>query len=304
MKNLARLALFFTICFAVVFVVSVLLNFLGLWVDAAKTLPFRPGRSGDFIASGSKAIPAALYITILLSLSYTARRKIPVFLSIAGIFVLASGFTLAFTLGIGHLNNVNLAPPAFRTVKGEPGLILSRADTSMILLKGTDVQGGPRIAVIPGQPLIYQETPLGPDNTALSLPSLPFRTDSVWFISSIAIDFDLVSREFADRLGQSLFLFCVYAAALIFFLSGLRFLLELSQWPLANLFLGALVFRGILALETFLDTPETEEFLKSFLGERLLGPVLTPLVFCVLGTLVVVYTLLVGLARDKRRSDV
>jgi hypothetical protein len=303
MKNFARLALAFTICFAAVFVAAALLNFLGLWVEAAKTVPFRQGASGGFIASGAKALPAALYITVLLSLSYTARYKMPVSLSITGIFVLASGFTLGLTLGIAHLDNVKLPPPAFRTLKGEPGLILSRGDTSMILLQGTGAPGGPRVTVIPGQPLIYQEAPLGPDNTALSLPSLPFRTDNPWFISSIAIDFDLVSREFKDRLGQGLFLFCIYAGSLIFFLSSLRFLLELSQWPLANLFLGALAFRGILALETFLDTPEIEEFLRSFLGEKLLGPVLTPLVFCVLGTLVVVYMLLINLARGRETTD-
>jgi hypothetical protein len=304
MKNLARLALAFTICFIVIFVVSAFLNFLGLWVEAVKTVPFRQGTSGDFLESGAKALPAALYISVLLALSYTTRHKMPVFLSIAGTFVLASAFTLGFTLGIGHLDNVKLPPPVFRTVKGEPGLILSRGGTSMILLKGSDVPDGPRIAVIPDQPMIYQETPLGPDNTVLSLPSLPFRTGTTWFISSIAIDFDLVSREFKDRLRQSLFLFCIYAGALIFFLSSLRFLLELSQWPLANLFLGALVFRGVLALEIFLDTPEISEFLKSFLGERLLGPVLTPLVFCVLGTLIVVYTLLVNLARGKEKTGV
>jgi hypothetical protein len=303
MKNFALLALAFTVCFIAVFAAAALLNFLDLWVEAVKTVPFRQGLGADFTASGLKALPAALYIAVLLTLSYTARRKMPVPLSIIGIFVLSFGFVLGFTLGIGHLGNVNLPPPAFKTVKGEPGLILSRGDTSMILLKGSDVSGGPRAAVIPGRPLIYQETPLGPDRAALSLPSLPFRTDNTWFISSIAIDFDLVSREFKDRLGQSLFLFCMYAGALVFFLSSLRFLLDLSQWPLANLFFGALVFRGVLALDTFLDTPETKEFLKSFLGERLLGPVLTPLVFCVLGTLILVYTLLVNLAGGKEKVD-
>jgi hypothetical protein len=304
MKNFARLALFFTICFVSIFAVSALLHFLGSWVEVAKTVPFRQGTSGDFIASGSKALPAALYITILLCLSYTVRRNMPGFLSIAGIFVFSAIFTLGFTMGIARLNNVNLAPPAFRSVKGEPGLILSHAGISMILLKGSDTANGPRVVAIPGQPLIYQETPLGPDNTALSLPSLPFRTDKIWFISNIVIDFDLVSRKFSERLGQSLFLFCIYAGSLILFLSSLRFLLELSQWPLANLFLGALVFRGILALETFLDAPETEGFLNSFLKESLPGSFLTPLVFCALGILVIIYTLLVSLARGRENNDV
>jgi hypothetical protein len=301
MKNLARLTLAFTVCFIAVFAASSLLNFLGLWVEAAGTVPFRPGTSDSFAVSGSKALPAALYITVLLGLSYTAREKMPVFFSIIGIFVLASVFTLGFALGMRHLNDVPLAPPAFRTVRGEPGLILSRADTSIILLKGSGAEGGPRVAALPGQPLIYQETPLGPGNTVLPLPSLPFRTEGAWFISSIAIDFDLVSREFAGRMGQSFFLFCIYAGSLVFLLSGLRFLLDLSQWPLANLFLGALAFRGVLALEIFLDTPEINGFLGSFLEGRLSGAFLTPLVFSVFGALVILYTLLAGLARAREK---
>jgi hypothetical protein len=303
MKNFARLALVFTICFTAVFMAAALLNFLGLWIEAVKTVPFRQGLSSDFTAAASKALPAALYITVLLSLGYTARHNMPLPLSFIGIFVLASAFILGFTLGIVHLGNAKLAPPAFKILKGGPGIILSRGDTSMILLKGTETPGGPRIAVLPGQPLLYQETPLGPDNAVLSLPSLPFRTGNAWFISSIAIDFDLVSREFEGRLGQGLFWFCLYAGALVFFLSSLRFLLELSRWPLANLVLGAVAFRGILALETFLDTPEIGEFLKSFLGEKLLGPVLTPLVLGILGTLIVLYTVLVNLARSREKND-
>ncbi|MDR1863508.1 MAG: hypothetical protein LBQ67_06270 [Treponema sp.] len=301
MKNFARLALSFTLFFTGIFAAAALLNFLALWVEAAKTLPFRQGAGGDFVASGSKALPAALYITVLLSLSYTVRKKMPAALSIIGIFALAWAFTLGFTLVIGRLDNVNLAPPAFRPLRGEPGLMLSRADISMILLKGTDEAGGPRITAIPGQPLIYQETALGPDHAILALPSLPFRTDKTWLISSLAIDFDLVSREFKNRLGHSFFSFCLYAGSLIFFLVSIRFLLGLSQWPLVNLFLGALAFRGILALEVFLDTPETADFLKSFL-EGLSGSLLTPLVFCSSGILVTVYTVLVWLARGREKK--
>jgi hypothetical protein len=303
MKNLARLALFFSVFFIIVFAASALLNFLALWIDAAKTVPVRQGMSGDFIASGAKALPAALYITILLCLSYTARRQMPVSLSIIAIFVLSAVFTLGFTLGIERLRDVNLAPPAFSTIEGEPGLILSRSSTSIVLLKESTVNGGPRVVAISGQSLLYQETPVGPNNSALSLPSLPFRTDKPWFMTSLLLDFNLVSREFEERLGNSLLSFCIYAGSLIFFLAGLRFLLELSQWPLANLFVGAVAFRGILALEIFLDTPEMAAFLNSYLNNRLPGPLLAPLVFCALGVLVILYTLLAHLARGKGRED-
>ncbi|MDR3145412.1 MAG: hypothetical protein LBU21_03975, partial [Treponema sp.] len=92
-----------------------------------------------------------------------------------------------------------------------------------------------------------------------------------------------------------------YAAALLFLLVSLRGILELSAWPLANLLLGALVFRAVLALETFLDSGEILSFIAPFLGPWISPAFLSPLVFSGLGLLIMLYSALASLARERRR---
>jgi hypothetical protein len=194
-------------------------------------------------------------------------------------------------------------PPARDTQKplGGPGLILTQGDNAIVLLGGPEEIRGPRVAAIPGRQLIYQEQPVGPDNTILSLPPIPFRDESAWFLKSIAIDFFLSGRQFESRLAEGIIPFFIYAGALVFLLASLGFILRLSNWPLANLFLGVLAFRGILAAETFLNSPEIQDLFGSFLGNRLPLSLTVPLIFCFFGVLVYLYTILVYLA--KRRAD-
>jgi hypothetical protein len=302
MKNLARVALFFSICFVVVFLLSCLLRFLDLWIDAARIMPPDLEQSENFVTALKRALPAALYLTVLLSLSYTARRKLPVSFSIIAIMVFSAVFILGASLGIRQIGGMNFALDAGPAIGGRPGLILSRSGTPIVLLREGDIWG-PRVTAFPGEPLLYREAPRGPNDTALALPGLPFRDETPWFIRSIFIDFTLSARQFDLRLDEGLLPFGIYAGALIFFLASFRFLLELSSWPLANVFLGALAFRGILALETFLNSKETAALLGSFLGKTLPAPLITPLVFCALGILVILYTFLAHFARRRGGVD-
>jgi hypothetical protein len=303
MKNFARLALFFSICFAVTFLLSGLLRFLALWIEAAREVPLEGEQSGGFIAAMGEALAMTVYITILLTLSYTARRNMSKPFSITAVVILAAAFTLGTSLGVRQLQKFEFALNAVPPIRARPGLILSRGDTSMVLLSDSSVTGGPRVASFPDRPLLYQETPRGPDNTAPALPDLPFNTGTAWVIQSMLIDFRLSASELASRLDQGLFSFALYGGALIALLSSLRFLLELSNWPLANLFLGAIAFRGILALEIFLNARETGVLISSFFGNRLPVSLITPLTFCALTILIVLYTFLASLARGKRGGD-
>jgi hypothetical protein len=156
-----------------------------------------------------------------------------------------------------------------------------------------------RVVSIPGRPLIYQEVPSGPNNTVLALPPAPFRNGGASFLNGLSIDFSLVSGQFDARLNDGLIPFGLYTGALILLLASLRFVLDLSSWPLANLFLGAVAFRGVLALETFIDSREIQDVTRSFLGSRAPGPWISPLIFCALGLLIILYTALVYLARSK-----
>ena len=145
--------------------------------------------------------------------------------------------------------------------------------------------------------------PPGPNNAILSLPDLPLGEDPPWFFQSITIDFSLSARELKSRFDESIIYFVLYVFPLILFLASMRFIIGLTQWPLANLFMGALVFRMILTLETFLNAREINTLLASFLNRSFPSTLITPLVFCVLSTLIILYTLLAHLARPRRNID-
>lgn len=301
MKNLARLTIFFSLCFIIFFASSAVFRFLAFWIDAARVISLDYEQGGSIIAALRRALPASLFITILLSLSYSVRRKIHTFLSIFLIIVLSSLFTLGFSLGIERFRSMNPSLEAPNTIRARPGLILSRRDTAMVLLRESGDQNGPRVISFPERPLVYQESPLGPNN---SMMTLPLNDRTPWFVQSILIDFSLTARELFSRLAKGLQSFCIYAGSLILLLASLHFVLELSTWPMANLFLGALAFRFILSLGIFLNARETIIFINTFLNGRIPDALIVPLVFCALALLILVYTLLVHLARRMvRRQD-
>jgi hypothetical protein len=68
---------------------------------------------------------------------------------------------------------------------------------------------------------------------------------------------------------------------------------------MANLFSGAVVFRGILAFESFIDSREVQRFLGDFLGSRIPSFYISPSIFGGLGVIIMIYTLLVYSAREK-----
>jgi hypothetical protein len=214
--------------------------------------------------------------------------------------ILAGGFGTALSLG---LERAGFVPPAGNAIKplGGPGLILARGDTVIVLLGGPVEPRGPRVVSFPGQPLIYQEDPQGSGGTVPALPPVPFRTGVPWFLESLSIDFSLSGGQLEARFKEGLVPFLIYALSLIFLLASFRFIMNLSVWPLANLFTGALIFRGILALETFINSTETGELLAPFLGNRIAPKNMGPLLFCSFGVLICLYTALVSVA--KRRFD-
>jgi hypothetical protein len=311
MKNIARLVLFFTVSLAGTFIFAALIRFLHLQIDIIRVLPPQSSRIGDELrAAAYWALPLSLYGSLLLSLSYTVRRRIFAPAAMLCLFILASAACLGITVGAKGFPRLSSSQiPSGITPAGlipagslgRAGLILTQADNAMVLIRDPAEIWGSRVVSIPGQPLLYQDVPRGPDNRPISLPPIPFRTSTAWVLQSLDIDLSLASRQLNGRFDSpgGLIPFMVYLCALVFFLVSLRFVLNLSKWPLANLFLGALMFRGILSMETFLVSPEPQEILDSLLGD-LIPPLYTvPLIFVFLGFLVCLYTFLSYLARRK-----
>ena len=292
--------LFFSLCFIVLFSAAILLRLLSSWIDFTRIIPLgsRPGE--DAAEAAWKALPAAIYLSILLALSYSSRRNISIPVTVICILILGCSLVIGASLGISRAGSLKPAIKPVPPIRGGPGLVLSQSDNIMVLLKESSDVRGPRVVSIPGRPLFYQEVPLGPNNTILRLPELPFGDDTPWFVQSLNVDFSLCTGELKNRLGEDFYSFSAYIFSLILLLGSLRFLMELSKWHLANLFLGALVFRLILSLETFLNSREINILIASFLKVQLPSMFITPLVFCALSILILFYTLLTGIVRRSR----
>jgi hypothetical protein len=303
MKNFAKLTIFFSISFAMFFLAAVLVGFISFWAYSARIVSSEAGIGRDFVDTVWAAVSAAIYFSVLFTLSYSARKKLPILFSIFCIAALALVFTTGVSVGTSRMETLKPVFMPASPIRAGPGLILSRLENTIVLLRDSNEIHGSRLVSIPGQPFIYQDIPVGPNNTILSLPPLPLGLTTPWFIQSVRIDFSLSAGKLRTLFEANFFFYVVYALCLVLLLSSFRFLLELSQWPLANIFLAALVFRLILSFEVFLDSAEINTLIDSFLAGRLPPALITPIAFVALGILTMLYTLLGGVARSGDRKS-
>jgi hypothetical protein len=300
-KNFAKLILFFTLTFIIIFTAVTCLKLLTLRVDWAKSLPPRPETTLTlFISAAHWALSLALFSSILLTLNYVVRRK---FLPIISI-VLVMVMSFIFSFGISFILNQLKSVPPVQTdgvQLGQKGLILSNAMnrnvTTIILLEGTANPLGPRVTAVPGQPMVFHEF----TSANFELPPIPFGDDTPWFMRSISIDIMQNSIIFRQLFEDGFMSYLIYVGSLIFLLCSLGYAIKFSVWPLANLFLAALVFRGVLAFGTLLNSPEIQGVIGSFLGNIIPVMYALPLLFISFGSLVYIYTLLALII--KRRID-
>jgi hypothetical protein len=294
-RNLVKLVLFFSSTFIIIFVAVTCLKFLALRVDWVKSLPPKPETTLTLIlAAAHWALSLALFSSIILSLNYAARRKCFALTSI--IFVMFLSFSFSFGISIA-LEQWKSVPPAQTAgiQMGDKGLILSNALnrnlTAVVLLEGTANPLGPRVMAIPDQPLAFHEaTATTTNQTALALPPIPFGGDIPWFLQSLAIDIRLNAEMLHRKFTEGFFPYLIYVGSFIFLLCSLGYAIKFSAWPLANLFLATLAFRGILALVTFLNTPEMQETIDSFMDNKLPAVFALPLSFLSFGILVHIYS--------------
>ncbi len=306
-KGTAKLIIFYTSTFVISLLAMSLFTCVGVWVDAARHIPsFSIAFLPEFIKALSSTVSFALYVSILSSLSYSVRRNIKAPLALSVLLIISAGYTLALGVMFKQLETLNTTSAAENqsaSTLGYPGLMLDLEDITIILLEDPSVPDGSRVVSIPGQPLIYQEIPAGPGNTILPLPSAAFQEEMPYFLKSIMLDFSLASKHCHYLLNQNRVSFIIYIAALCFLLCSLRFLFTVSRWHLANLFLGALVFRGILTLEIFLGTDEIIELIQKFIGIWLPAQYAGSIILAVLAVLVLLYSVLAYFARGRLKKN-
>jgi hypothetical protein len=309
-KNLARLVLYFSNVFILSLIAVSGICYLVVWIEAARNIPALPFAPAAALASAARiAIPAALYAAAFLSLNYGARREVPVAMGMAVLFALSLGFSLGASLAQSRLalQAASAGPGIARPTLGESGLRLLQGDVSIIVLGDPADGTSPRIAAVPGQPLVYMAAPRQIRNTPPRLPPVPFHEENSYAVGSLLTDFTLVSEQFEARLGTGFIPFIIYLGSLCLLLVSFYRVFEVTLWPLANMFLGALAFRGLLAFETFIDSDSIQSFIFFFLGRFIPRSVISPVIFALIALLVILYSALIMASRRKdgmpRRSS-
>ncbi|MDR2796334.1 MAG: hypothetical protein LBB47_06470, partial [Spirochaetaceae bacterium] len=266
MKNYARFLIFFGLCFPILFISAVGIAFLHVWIDAAGHIPVKSGiLLDDILKSGYWALPFALYLTIVFSINQARRHKVVWPLIFLSVIVLASGFTFGISKGLSNAGAMPKFPfETNRGTLGRQGLMLSQPGAVITLLDRPSNVNSSRVVTIKDRKLIYQEVPVGADGEIISLPSIPFRNASSWLSALIVSDLSVSGRFIAARFNEGVIPYFSWTLALILLLVSLGLVFELTNWPLANVFLGLLVFRGVLAFEVFLNSDEIMGYLIEF----------------------------------------
>ena len=299
-KNLAKLALFFSLSFVIIFLASTGVRFLSLWIEWVCTLPPKDESFLNLLISAAHwALSLALYGALLLSLSYAVRKHYFALMTIVCLIALSFGLTFGILSALEHWKSVPSASINSKPL-GERGVMLSKSlnknETVYVLLNGTAFSQGPRVVAQSGKPMNFQTA-----NPGFDLPQVSLGNKNPWFFNNLSTDIKLNANQLSLRYNAGFIPFLMYAGALIFFLCSLGFVIKFSAWPLANLFLGFLVFRGVLALEIFFNSPEIQDVFFSFLNNKLPLAFTVPFIFLGFGLMIYIYSILVFAA--KRRND-
>ena len=301
MKNVAKLALFLSVSFILILICGVFLSLLEDWTNSALVFPPNSDAFGVFTGKLtnylSSSLPAAFYLSILLGLNYAARRRIfyPAAFAVILVFGVALGFGGFF--GLENLNrigfSVEIKKPDMTPAK--PGFILNTGGASQMVFLGDPYKSGSARAVLSfNKSLSFQD-----DNTPLAGVRLPFAIENRGFLNSISRDLKNSTRVFSGRFQNGLISYCIYTGTLAAFLISLSCLVNISFWPLANLFFGILAFRGVLALESFLGQESIHAILVSFAGKIVGEPFINPVIFCIMTILILLYSGLIYLSRGR-----
>jgi len=217
--------------------------------------------------------------------------------------VLSVGLTYFVSGGLETVESMVAKKATTRPIGG-PGLILANpmrpTGIAVVLLDGPSKPDKARVTIFPepDRQMIYYENFPGKDASP-GIPMAPIGEESPWIFKSIALDLKFSAEHMRRCYNEGLFPFLIYTGALAVLLISFLFIMSLSAWPLANFFICCFAFRGVLSLERLLGSTDVQSFFQSWLRNYLPLSAVVPMIFCVAGLLIYLYSFLVFLARRK-----
>ena len=294
--------LFYSLSFVMVFLAATGIRYLSLQIEWTQNLPQKNEAFLSIIFDAALwALSLSLYTSVLLTLSYAVRKKYFTLVTIAVLMILSTGFNLGLSSVLNNLKTVRTSSavqsaPSEGFAYGGRGLILSnsinRNETTIVLLNGMAQPHGPGVMSIPDKTLEYQTS-----ITGQNIPRVPFGYSIPRFMENFYNDITFNAGQIQDRYRQNFTSYLIYVSALIFMLCSFSFIMKISVWPQVNLFIGILVFRGILAIESFFNSPEIQEFFHLISGNLISVDMAVPIIFTGFGMLVYLYSILVFITK-------
>ncbi|MDR0637944.1 MAG: hypothetical protein LBG27_03415 [Spirochaetaceae bacterium] len=304
-RKIAKLLLYFSLTFTILFLLSAGLGVLHVWMDAVSSVPARSFvMFADCIPAVEWALPFTLYMTTLMAMSYACRTRISTLGAFVVLFIFAFGFTYVVSLGINNAKGMDVPPMSIGCgTLGKPGLTLSGRGMTVVVLDDPANGMGERVVSFGDRPLLYQSNPVMPDGSPIPLPSAPFTLKNIALFDSLLIDFSLAAKELSARFVDGFMSYAAYSGAVIFILLSLVAVLDIGVWPLANIFIGAVLFRLVLSFEVFICQGDTLEYLANFLSRWIPAYLVVPCVIGAMGVLIAVYSGLVFAAGNGRSGE-
>jgi len=296
-----RLVLFVIVIFLSVFVISNITAFLKVWINAASSIPAGTSVSaGEILPFIYWTLPLTFYSGILFAANYALMNKIQPFLSFVLILVCSSAFFCAAVKGLDRIKNSGLPPLELpgRTL-GSAGLMLSAGEATIILTGDPASDTKNRVISLPGEPLIFDA---GGGGESIQTPSVSFVRETNRFFNGTHLDFTFCANEIMENSADGLRTL-ILAASLGAVLISISFIFNIGNWYLANLFLSAVLFRGVLFFQVFINSMPVRGFLSGIFRGVLPESLVTPLVFACLAILLVFYVIVAALAGTKGRKN-
>lgn len=304
MKKLARLILFTFAAFFLLFAFCGIASFLRLWTAAAASVPVRTMIPLDeVIRTILWTLSLSLYGAVLLAMNYAQRNSIFAPIAFACVLAISGGMCFIAVKGLENARITSVAPFFVSTgTLGKAGLMLPNHGTVTILIDKPSLETGSRVVAAPEKQLVYEDVPLDENGALIPLPPVRFHQENTSFYMSLKMDFDTSAAYLNRRFNEGLIPFISWLVPLLVLLASLSYLFHVGAWPLANLFLCAVIYRGVLLFETFITNDSISAVLEDFSRGLVPNVFITPAVLALLSILVLIYDILMYFARTNARA--
>lgn len=303
-KNAARIILFYAIAFLFFLLIGTGVSTMRAWMEGAFGIPSRSiSLYSTILYYLGASLPSAVFGAALLALPGGGHRGRGPALTGIVVFILSAGSLIGVTYATAVLrrSTVPSSREANMRVLGEEGLIVDYSEAALVYLEEPGKGLGNAVVSGEGAPLrtmrsgeaqalvkrMRERSPFGP---SLETPATIIALERAF--TGIAHRLSLAAKE-------DVFSLLCYACALALLLASFSPFAGMTSWPLADLVLCAIFYRGVLELDGFVASGPVIRFVSS-LRIGIPDGYLVPALLGAVGVFIALAGLLVRVIRGKK----